>query len=549
MRFLFKTSDVYGGNRVDVQSPDGILQHGNVIDAKTNGLIIDFGGREQRWQFVEYGTVSHCLTTTGGSTESPADLDTVVRNLRTPNFHFQVLGRPSADESWRWYSVDLLGSTLFGSRYVAVEIRCDLTIFREVIPAHLLRAVPSIRELQQCRVEVGDFSPGHCSTLGHYAPAHDNPVMAPLWNCWQEQLLHRNIVPVRSLTNARVELEKLMSDGWIFSGTRWRSPTSVAKEAFLSLEHNPLDPEPLSSLSLNVLEQLFPFLDTVHRVQCRRVCPLWDSLINQANPSHEIQISFATGTTLAIAINKATLMVGQCLCKCMTSTTERVIIMNASYTGLNACLRLIVTIQERLSPTPEKKMTVIINKFVWKEERPVWNKDATFTRDIASMSYICSYATDAVDRLMWRNCEFPASYPCGLDKRSFCGVLHLESNCLHLQCHLWDMLETSLAASAIDPDLLSEWIRDAETDCFYSARIKQVLDHLQICDPRIKENQPEVSWTLYPVIDLDLSSLSKLTLCALHGLMIESQLTEQQVVDKDKLEVGKASGSCLPIYL
>ncbi|XP_055349882.1 uncharacterized protein LOC129596581 [Paramacrobiotus metropolitanus] len=276
--------NVCGWNTVNVLV-DGLLQHGRVINIVDTGLIVDFGCATQCAQFVASGRIFHSEY----FDNRPDAGDDAV----------QVLLRPHPTAPWTWYPGKILALGGYSTRDCDahfVEVTLPYGTIRELLPCFQVRRPPTDAEYQEGRVEKNDFLIRCCPLPAAYwsdgVPAVHERFQAGLSRRYDvlctvvlsQALLYLQCKLDTPLTIQQVEDvygEAKNGTPEICSAGLW-SPminASILKGRFSCLYEDVEIPRPSPPLAIHLWVEIFQTLDSIERVRCRRVCPLWNTLL------------------------------------------------------------------------------------------------------------------------------------------------------------------------------------------------------------------------------------------------------------------------------
>ncbi|XP_055352998.1 uncharacterized protein LOC129598936 [Paramacrobiotus metropolitanus] len=240
----------------------------------------------------------------------------------------------------------------------------------------------------------------------------------------------------------------------------------------------PTQEDSLQQLPRVLVNQILQVLDSAQRAHCRRVCSLWDGILE--HHCVEVVVSFSHQrcvddrgrpiTPHEVEWRRSAYMVGWSLWQCVGTGTERIIISRASHQGysnevLADCLRLIEHIYQEL-PSNGKTLTLIVHKFHW---------DVDF---LPNSGLDCGVPRV---RVIWKDCTF--SGPKELFHRHpiIYGVSPTGTTA-NGALGLYGVVEASLPDFEADLPRLSVWIAEAAREGAGSAlrqRIDRVLHDCQ----------------------------------------------------------------------
>ncbi|XP_055356540.1 uncharacterized protein LOC129601700 [Paramacrobiotus metropolitanus] len=543
-----RPDDIYAWNAVDVQDErTGLLQHGRVVNAVSNGLIVDLDCEGRRAELLPHSAVFHChrRVNTTFYEDSPWGFHRDISEIRRQRV--EVLAREQANRPWTWYPAEIIYPRLFWQRYVFLAIQLgESRVIRQMMRAHPVRLRD--RHTSSFEREIRAIVPASFVAQGQPLPAdywgvRDEPVAAPLWEAWKEAVSasQHGIWPVcvlgkmvvflqgtkekdSSLPLQPEQMEELMSAAK--QRLAQRSVAAPTPSPSVQRPCSPPEHEALPGLPAEIWEEILHLLDSAQRAQCRRVCPLWNELLQQ--PGQDVLVSFAhqRGLDKSGRVNtphetewrRSAYMVGLSLWQCVGAGTQRIIIRNASHRAycnqaLPDCLRLIECIHEGLQPPTGKALTLILHKCHW---------------DVGNLRENRLECSVPGVKVIWKDCSFsgPSRHFCRQPIAYGVSAAHAQGTAAFrvLAASLPDPGEAELAR-------LSRWLADAASegaDPDLRQRIDRVLSSCQTwyndadcyLEDSIDEFDVEHTFvTLEEVQQQGLAGLSKLTLCALQREM------------------------------
>ncbi|XP_055350849.1 uncharacterized protein LOC129597373 isoform X2 [Paramacrobiotus metropolitanus] len=564
MPLLLKTGAICKWNAVDVvRRDDAVLEYGIVINTAENGLIIDFDCPGRRSEFVGYDKIfeSQKRNDYYDEYESCGPFSLLDVALLRSDQAFQVLARASTSQPWTWHPAKFLYfDYLFQSRYAFVEVQCVSGVCRQLVNAYSVRIGPSADDLHQRSIGADHFRIQSYS-LPDTIDGRSNPL--PLWKLclhtlcsWPCNIYPLHLLPatlfaisglksksfnseelVRELVCAKNDMERRIASGWTFNASigGWISPNDrhASKTGDPNSTPNPVDPnEALSVLPVEILENLLQYVDSYEQVKYRRVSALWNAVLTQPSNFREIRVSFLSSHTEVVfnAGTRRSVMVGRTLQHCLSTITQRIIITNAFEGNISNdiadCLGFLAGLSQMQRQPPKKRLTVIFNRFAW--EIP-WNVNVALDWVVKTFSS----AAPVIEILRFTNSKYLMILGYLNEERSFSGVLNLNPSFSVLA--LWDLLETSVPVMDSSLTVLSQWIQKTTVDGNPWSRnaIKEILTTCQSNDPREGIHYRLTDWDADALRRLDICKLTKLTLYALHRLMISFRHESLDVAELD----------------
>ncbi|XP_055349891.1 uncharacterized protein LOC129596589 [Paramacrobiotus metropolitanus] len=260
------------------------------------------------------------------------------------------------------------------------------------------------------------------------------------------------------------------------------------------------------SLPPELLVEVFLSLDSIGRVRCRRVCPLWNSLLTTGAYFPDVRVFHSDADYNGLDDYEHTLYwMMVCLLKCLHSTTKMVIAMKMRWYEFGELENLMYGILQATGAPSVVfyKGHFVVDKF-------------DFLDDVVSC------LADLVDpggRVVWRQCLIG-------DRYITASVAHHSSvghtDHAEVEKGLWEAVEKSLTGEPMNGQALAKWI----ADCTVQKRKKhideivQVLNHYQRADPRelTRHQHGNREWKESDVPCVDVGQLTTLTAAALSAL-------------------------------
>ncbi|XP_055334312.1 uncharacterized protein LOC129585592 [Paramacrobiotus metropolitanus] len=289
-----KRKPVHGWNTVDALV-DGRLQHGMVIDAVEDGLIINFECSQQRGRFVEYGLIFDCSDAVKSEEHIIA---CCMDSGLAATADVQALIRSHPDRPWIWYPAQFLpfqwAHDNWQSGYVEVELEND--IVRELLPAAQIRARFSLCDLAARAIAKGHFVTRSCRVPDSYwstiTPVLSDALCRGLENRDKVFCTHvagEGLIYVQRCTDYPLTPESLertyqSRSAYIAysqsSNSQWirRQVEKLKPPKKRQTRRKPITKKPLS-LPAELLTEVFHSLNTVNRTRCRRTCRTWNAIL------------------------------------------------------------------------------------------------------------------------------------------------------------------------------------------------------------------------------------------------------------------------------
>ncbi|XP_055334165.1 uncharacterized protein LOC129585489 [Paramacrobiotus metropolitanus] len=329
-------------NAVDVRIK-GKLKHGHVIDVAEGGLIVDFGCDDQRAKFIQFRRIS----------KQPEDsvenyiFDSFFPYFRRPKDDAQVLLRSPATGAWIWYPgkvVALGGYRSEFADFVEVQMPDGRTI-RELMPIDQVRL--PLADMDYVRVYEDQFVIGSC-TLPWVSWEDES--------YWLQEVFKRELngrfgvlcmsllgSTVRYLQDEGWTLKKLLKPKKVMGVYRWAKKEEqggfTSAESRWVLRHMASSPDSGTGqqqdgehcampLPVELLVEVFQSLDSIERFRCRRVNPLWNSILTTDANFPFVSVSGKVGAYSKLNFRKEEeFWVAAGLLKCLSSRTQMAVIM------------------------------------------------------------------------------------------------------------------------------------------------------------------------------------------------------------------------------
>ncbi|XP_055349886.1 uncharacterized protein LOC129596584 [Paramacrobiotus metropolitanus] len=502
---------VYGWNAVDVRI-DGHLQHGDVINVAPGGLIVDFHCASQRAHFVAYGLVFHCPFTK--------------HNLKPDK---QALLRRYPDGAWIWYPGRVVERLRFSSDDAQLlDMQLPEGTVRQVVPLHQLRTAPSDAVLEKLCVGQDHFVIRSCPLPGGFW-SDGSQLRREIFKCglsWLHvvctSLLNQTVLYLQPekdtpLTFAQVEGVYDRAKTVEESGS---PPTDTGLlHVLLRQRANPADEHRKISdgarkvfpLPTELLVEIFQSLDSIGRIRCRRVCPLWNDILTTEANFPDVRVSGGHPDYGVLTFDLPGIYwaaVG--LQKCLSSHTKMVIISSLHDFK---CVELAPLI-DILVTSSRIPMLVFYCCHFGDEHDDI--------RGIMYTSACIFVECSAVDRVVWKKCDM-------CDRHLKAEIQHYTFNTTPgdaLDGELWDVFEKHLVLTKpLDRPALATSIADCiahRSSELTGEQIVKALNYYQRVDPRLSTPYRGRKWTTATLADLDASKLTTLTASAVsEGIVIQ----------------------------
>ncbi|XP_055354690.1 uncharacterized protein LOC129600251 [Paramacrobiotus metropolitanus] len=488
---------------------DGQMQHGQVINVAEGGLIIDFGCTARRSQFIEYGRIFHYDSKEMGRSKTDV----------------QVLLRYHPNDAWTWFPGRWVPAKFDDSAYDDyadfVEVQLPHGTVTELLPSKQLRTA----DPQQLPVMRDDFVIRCC------------PLPAVRWSEEPHglaQMLKR--VLSRHLQCDETLCTTVLSQAILYLQRQTHTPltTALLEEMYKRGCDRRCTSQPLvchtgpscspprkrrkvdeTSLPLpaELLVEVFQAQDSIERVRCRRVCPLWNSLLTTESYFTDVRVSGKDAYYGAVPFNDGGMfwwMAG--LQKCLRPATMVAVIMHVD--------------GDRTRNAAEP----INHTFSASRRLPtLMFKDCDFGytgyNAHAVIDFTAEEAVHSVcERIVWKQCRIVTCTdlsteprpPITIGQHTF-SVRSRED----MEMQLFALVERAFVLpQPLHLPTLAVWIANAVADNperhvnIREYDIKIILNTLNVyqsADPRLTTQYRDRKWTVSHLADLDVTRLTTLT--------------------------------------
>ncbi|XP_055349898.1 uncharacterized protein LOC129596597 [Paramacrobiotus metropolitanus] len=502
---------VCGWNAVDVLV-DGLLQHGRAINTVESGLIVDFECTTQCAQHVEFGNIFHT--------------EHFYNNAYNPGDAVQVLLRPHPTAPWTWYPGKAVALGEYdpqgrGRDAQYVEVQLPYGAVMQLVPRFQVRRPPSEDDCEGARVEGWAFVTRCCQL-----PADWDKVLPAVRERFQFSLnQHRLLCTVvhgqtllylqreagTPITAQKVEEAfELAKNPKPDSGTSvsprtkrkfWRTSAPRLKRRISCLYNDEAETEPSLSLPPEILLEIFQTLDSIERIRCQRVHPLWNLLLTTDAHFPVVRVSGMGndyGDVLYPQQHIYWVLAG--LLTCLNSRTTMLVLTDVEETHASDDLvKLIPYIRGN------QRVPVLV-LFKCKFDHGL------------HMSRLVAACFALGERLIWKNCTLED----GKLKAVVTQYTFRQLSSEQMERQLWDLFESNLVLTKpLNRPAISQWFVDCvaqrRQDRLYE--IERVLDSYHSRDPRSPANSRPQKWTRSALRAVDISQLTVLTVAALDKVM------------------------------
>ncbi|XP_055349689.1 uncharacterized protein LOC129596437 [Paramacrobiotus metropolitanus] len=461
----WRTVDVYGTN--------GLLQHGAVINVVECGLVVDFFCPGRRSELVEFEKAFRCE---GFFVKGRGKAITGTDNV-------EVLVQVSADQPWTWYPANFLDHHIPWAEFALVAVSAGGSVSKKIVSLRHIRVRSTEYELLNRRVGKRDFITGTYQ-LPDNVP---QPLDPRTWRKWREALELNflcKVCPVCFRQNELVYLQPGINSS-IQSDYLAVVIESIVKKSNRTRE---LRTQPVSSVAdpddirferlyhhWEVMMVIFRQLTTYNRAYYRRVCSVWDALLQSDSTYKAVHVSLTDRSDFHAAL---------CILNALNSQTEYVIIANAAYHTemLEAYLLWIdavLTVASDCKPC----------KIIFYECRWIFDDPADDTESLNHVVPRLNGTRPTVKKLMWVSC----AYSCLLSptsKRSKYATLPMATGSIRIPSpslseNLYFLLEKDLP---LPLPKLSKWVTDVadsgQETYIYDTDIQTILRDCLLSEKR-----------------------------------------------------------------
>ncbi|XP_055344470.1 uncharacterized protein LOC129592451 [Paramacrobiotus metropolitanus] len=496
---------IYGGddedavhewNAVDVLV-NGQLQHGRVINVAEKALLIDFECPTQRAQLIEYGRVFQCK-----------------ENAERSMTNVQVLLRRHPDAAWIWYPGRVIPIEGFLYEYAEyVEVRLPKGNVKELLPLAQVRPRSAGWKSKLRPMRRGDFMIRSCrmptpglSKQPAWVVKKFKAELVRVGKAAFISLLGDTLTYFQRVDELLLTMELLVSICKLAkkrSDTpRWSGPLTISSVSRTSRKRKISGSEAQGfPLPVEVLAEIFRSLDSIGRVRCRRVCPLWNIILTTEAYFPDVRVSgnCADGDYPAMDFcEDGMYWVVACVLKCLSSHTKTLML---SRLDLFECRQLIAPLHH-VRPGRPVPTLVLFNCHL---SGPLLDRP----RDVIGSTV--QLAVDlGCEQMLWKKCRFSdATLTAFIPRYAF----RVQSSAA-LTVQLWELLESHLVLEEpLDRPGIAKWIANRLLFplAHYITPILQGLHDYQSADPRPATPYRGRVWTASTLAQLDATQLTTLT--------------------------------------
>ncbi|XP_055349630.1 uncharacterized protein LOC129596386 isoform X2 [Paramacrobiotus metropolitanus] len=491
-------------NAVNVRNSRGQFEYGRVINVLENGLVVDFDCPGRRSELVEHGNV---YRTQNWFFQAPVVelYNSLFKEYATAQI--EVLMRESLDRPLAWYSAKFLVQRAYWNSVVLTEVQLEHGTLPVLVPAGHIRMVSSPEEQDEERI-INDYFVIRTRQLPEtYQELIGTDL--PMWHMWdgfKDALIWRGrVYPVCVLDGTLVYVEareriiyfaenmmEHIKDAVNDVTNKINEPLYCRKTTSPAFGPTSFETDEsvqnqftrLSELPPCILSEIFQYVPPDERAQYRRVCALWDLLLNRDVAFQHISVScsWQRSSYSRRGYHSEDYTAGLCLLKCVTRATSSIVITDAQDYKYRDWLGDIL--------------------------RPQFQSVLYGVKALASA---CNRVSPVCDGIMWRECAL--SVRCKyIDTASVpYGVINPGS--ANIKADLYDLFEKGLPG--VDLARLSHWITSVVRPSRNSHFLKDIEWLLLDC----QHHDQETKWTKAKLKRLDVAQLSSFSIYALDEKM------------------------------
>ncbi|XP_055330720.1 uncharacterized protein LOC129583051 [Paramacrobiotus metropolitanus] len=289
----------------------------------------------------------------------------------------------------------------------------------------------------------------------------------------------------------------------------WESGRSDIQRLLHKQTSAPYEPPEISddmmplSLPAELLIEVFRSLDSVGRIRCRRVCPLWDGILTTEANFPDVQVSFGHPDYGVLNFaHHGMYWMAVCLRKCLSSRTKVAIIMDI---GGERCEQVSALLDMIL--TPARLPILLFDNCDWSAAY------AAVGGVVDSVAQ--TFRKSGCNKVVWKRCEMADR----LLKARVARHTFSAASSGELESELWDLFEKNLVLTKpVDRTTLSTSVADClagRSTALTAGQIVEALNKYQRVDPRPSTPYRHREWTEASIGDLDPSRLTTLTAAVL----------------------------------
>ncbi|XP_055349965.1 uncharacterized protein LOC129596655 [Paramacrobiotus metropolitanus] len=511
---MFLHGDAFAWNSVDVLV-DGQLQHGHVMNVVEGGLIIDFDLDAQRSVFVEYGRIWE-----RSGPHEPYDQTTAYPELYGSDTPLpdpanapdaQVLLRAMSSAAWTWHPGKVLGKWgFFNHNVVLVQVQLPHGVVRELLPEEQVRGVvqssrrPIVEKnfvIRCCPLPTDYWSEAsnYLAETFKFQLRHQHEIRCTA--ILSQTLLYLQCQTAPSLDAAGVEYSYSTAKKIVNNhATLHVFPTS-SEIANAAKKQRKTAGRQRRGLSLppELLVEILQSLNSLERVRCRRVCPLWNSILTTEANFQDVCVSGLPADYIQYC-RQPMFWVVACVLKCLNNRPRTVVFRHLN---LGDCSRIVALIR-RIRGTDVRLPQLVFDQCQFCQD-----KESMFRESVGDIIWNLVLTCGTAERVLVKQCRISDMFlDAGVNGQY---TVSAQPEAL-LETQLWDLVEKNLV---LKKPLDVQWV----VDCIANQNRDEIqrkiiygLETYQSADPRESTHYRDWQWTVDDVIQqLDVSNLSRVT--------------------------------------
>ncbi|XP_055344480.1 uncharacterized protein LOC129592460 [Paramacrobiotus metropolitanus] len=445
----------------------------------------------------------------------------------------QVLLRRHPDGAWIWYPGRVIPMESFLYDYAEyVEVRLPKGNVKELLPlaqvrprsaGRLSKRGPMQRSdfmVRSCRMPTPGLSNLPARVLKKFKAELIRVGNAAFVSLLGDTLTYFQLADAQLLTTERLvaicKLARKRSDT-----PQWSRPLTISSVPRSNKKRKISGSEVKGfPLPVELLVEVFQSLDSIGRVRCRRVCPLWNSILTTDAYFPDVRVSGNCADGDYPAMHFYGLVDGRlwvvdgmywvvaCLLKCLSSHTKT---LTLSRLDVYECRALLAPLHH-VRPGRRLPLLVLNNCHL---SGPLLDCPRDVIASTVQLAVECG-----CERMLWQKCRLSdAILTVFVPRHAFSDLL---SEALSVQ--LWDLFESRLVLEKpLDRSAIAKWI----ADCLryplnhYIPSILQGLRDYQSADPRPATPYRGRLWTASSLAQLEVAQLTTLTAAFLKERMAD----------------------------
>ncbi|XP_055355122.1 uncharacterized protein LOC129600613 [Paramacrobiotus metropolitanus] len=548
----FQVHPVHQWNSVDVLTESGLFQHGEVVEVAENGLIVDFRCSEQRSQFVSYDKIFDAGVAPRSEPYHNWLEELQWNRALTTNACVQVLWRSHPGAAWLWYPARLLHRGFFfpfdSIGLVFAIVKLDGRLQTELFSAEQVRFRPSKEELAKRALKEGCFAvreqrlpADFLSTTTSQASDHfrqylqlfEHVQVIAVLSGTLKYVQRKDATPLtkedvaekcEESRNAFAQLQRREHQEKEVPGLRSLNAIEFPQKRKLLDDDAQSEVEWVLPTATHLLREIFHSLDSVSREKLRRVCPLWNDLLSDADSAKTVRISFSMNPFFPQEEENFTYVYGAVagLLKFINGSTQRLIIECVNAENLDGALAVIKWVlrdkhlkQLILHDVEFISDDLFAAEYVYSgdvDDAEVEGRGNTLVRrlakDLTNLAPCC-------EEVRLRRCEIN----CRQQMTVIVPHATIKLDAADIEAQFWNLYEANLPCDGVNVQETAEWIRTGSAEL--RTMIVKYLKEWQSDDPRLTTQYRDHEWTVENLNELDVSKLTALTLRALKEVLPE----------------------------